>query len=141
MQLRVAFASSDRVVIDQHFGAASAFAIHEIGLDSSRLIEVAQFIETAMDGHEGKLDAKIALLDGCSAVFSEAVGASAIQRLLSKGVQPVKVENGTTIDSVIAMLQGELKDGPTGWLAKAVNRGTPKAAERFADMEEEGWSE
>ena len=141
MQILVAFASSNRVVIDQHFGAASALAIHEIGADRARLVEVAQFIETAMDGHEGKLDAKIALLDGCAAVFTEAVGASAIQRLLAKGVQPVKVEGGTTIDSVIEMLQNELRDGPTGWLAKAVKKGMPKGDDRFSTMEEEGWSE
>jgi nitrogen fixation protein NifX len=68
MSLRVAFASSDRVLVDQHFGAASAFAIHAIDEQSSTLVEVAQFMEIAMDGHEGKLAARIDLLAGCGAV-------------------------------------------------------------------------
>lgn len=141
MQIRVAFASGDRVEVDQHFGAATAFAIHEISPDSAQLVEVARFVETAMDGHEGKLDAKISLLAGCAAVFCEAVGGSAIQRLLTQGVQPVKVDGGTPIDSLIAMLQGEMRDGPTGWLAKAVAKAATKGSDRFADMESEGWDE
>ena len=141
MSLRVAFASSDRVFVDQHFGAASAFAIHSVDADSSVLVEVAEFIETAMDGHDGKLAAKIELLAGCAAVYCQAVGASAVQQLLAKGIQPIKVPDGTTIDALIGVLQQELRAGPSGWLAKALARGGPRDADRFAAMEEEGWQE
>lgn len=141
MSLRVAFASSDRVFVDQHFGAASAFAIHAIDTDSSALVEVAEFIETAMDGHEGKLAAKIDLLAGCAAVYCQAVGASAVQQLLAKGIQPIKVPDGTTINSLIGVLQQELRAGPAGWLAKALARGRPRGEDRFAAMDEEGWQE
>jgi nitrogen fixation protein NifX len=141
MSLRVAFASGDRVLVDQHFGAASAFAIHSVDSDASALVEVAEFIETAMDGHEGKLAAKIELLAGCAAVYCQAVGASAVQQLLAKGIQPIKVPDGTTIDALIGVLQQELRAGPSGWLAKALARGRPRGADRFAAMEEEGWQE
>ncbi len=141
MSLRVAFASSDRVFVDQHFGAASAFAIHTVDADSSALVEVAEFIETAMDGHEGKLAAKIELLAGCAAVYCQAVGASAVQQLLAKGIQPIKVPDGTTIDALIGVLRQELRAGPTGWLAKALVRGRPRDEDRFAAMDEEGWQE
>jgi len=141
MSLRVAFASSDRVFVDQHFGAASAFAIHSVDAHASALVEVAEFIETAMDGHEGKLAAKIELLAGCAAVYCQAVGASAVQQLLAKGIQPIKVPDGTTIDALIGVLQRELRAGPSGWLAKALARGSPRDADRFAAMEEEGWQE
>jgi nitrogen fixation protein NifX len=141
MSLRVAFASSDRVVVDQHFGAASAFAIHAIDADSSALVEVAEFIETAMDGHEGKLAAKIELLAGCAAVYCQAVGASAVQQLLAKGIQPIKVPDGTTIDALIGVLQQELRAGPVGWIAKALARGRARDERRFDAMAEEGWQE
>jgi nitrogen fixation protein NifX len=141
MSLRVAFASSDRVLVDQHFGAASAFAIHAIDADSSALVEVAQFIETAMDGHEGKLAAKIDLLAGCGAVYCQAVGASAVQQLLAKGIQPIKVPEGTTIESLIGVLQQELRAGPLGWIAKALARGAPRDGRRFEAMADEGWQE
>jgi nitrogen fixation protein NifX len=141
MSLRVAFASSDRIRVDQHFGAASAFAIHVIDADASMLVEVAQFMDTAMDGHEGKLAAKIDLLAGCAAVYCQAVGASAVQQLMAKGIQPVKVEDGTTIDTLIAVLQEELRTGPVGWLAKALARERSRDAGRFAAMDAEGWQE
>jgi nitrogen fixation protein NifX len=141
MSLRVAFASSDRVCVDQHFGAASAFAIHAIDADSSALVEVAQFTETAMDGHEGKLAAKIDLLAGCGAVYCQAVGASAVQQLLTKGIQPIKVPEGTSIDVLIGVLQQELRAGPAGWLAKALARDRARDERRFDAMADEGWQE
>lgn len=138
--IAIAFATTNRDVVNEHFGAASAFAILEIDATTTRLREVAEFIDTAMDGHEGKLDAKIALLDGCAAVYACAIGGSAVQRLLAKGVQPVKVDEGTSIGALVKQLQAELAAGPTGWLAKAAQ---PKgaAADKFAAMAEEGWEE
>ena len=138
--IAIAFASSNREVVDEHFGAASSFAILEIDSGSARLREVAEFIDTAMDGHEGKLDAKIDLLDGCAAVYACAIGGSAVQRLLARGVQPVKVDEGTAIDGIVTQLQAELTAGPSGWLAKAAR---PKQGEgdRFATMADEGWDE
>lgn len=141
MSLRVAFASSNRVVVDEHFGAASAFAIHSIDLESSVLIEVAQFIDTAMDGHEGKLAAKIDLLAGCGAVYCLAVGASAVQQLLAKGIQPIKVPDGTSIHALIEALQSELRSGPVGWLAKLLAREPGRDVGRFDAMAAEGWKE
>ena len=95
MTVKIAFASSDRRAVNQHFGAAGAFAIYEVGEAEARLIEVAEFIETAMDGHEGKLAAKVELLGDCAAVYCNAVGASAIQQLLLKSIQPMRVDEGT----------------------------------------------
>lgn len=141
MSLRIAFASSDRQHVDQHFGAARAFAIHSIEPKTLRLVEVAEFMESPMDGHEGKLAAKIELLAGCSAVYCQAVGASAVHQLLAKGIQPVKVEEGASIERLIAGLQGELRAGPAGWLAKAVRGGAPRDDNRFTAMEREGWQE
>lgn len=139
--LKVAFASSDRKHVDQHFGAARAFAIYAIDTDSISLIEVAEFMETAMDGHEGKLAAKIALLAGCTAVYCQAIGASAIQQLMAQSIQPVKVPEGAPIDSLTAALQADLQSGPSGWIAKALRRSAPRDAARFDAMAEEGWQE
>jgi nitrogen fixation protein NifX len=139
--VKVAFASSDRQHVDQHFGAARAFAVYAVDAHSSVLSEVAEFLESAMDGNEGKLAAKIALLGECVAVYCQAVGASAIQQLLAQGIQPIKVTDGMPIESLIAMLQEELRAGPTGWLAKAIQRRQRGATSRFAAMEAEGWQE
>ena len=140
MSVKIAFASSDRRLVDQHFGAAESFALYELAEDDARLIEVVQFhdSDTAMDGHEGKLAGKIVLLDGCVAVYCNAVGASAIKQLLGAGIQPMKVEEGTPIDALLCGLNQSLKNEPPVWLAKALKS---KDASRFDAMESEGWAE
>lgn len=141
MTVKIAFATSDRKQVDQHFGAAEAFAIFELSPDDARLVEVAEFSDddTAMDGHEGKLASKIALLDGCAAVYCNAVGASAVKQLLAAGIQPMKVEEGEPIDALLCGLNQSLTGEPPAWMAKHLKR--EGGADRFASMAEEGWSE
>lgn len=138
--VKIAFASSDRRMVDQHFGAAEAFALYALAEDDARLIEVVEFhdADVAMDGHEGKLARKIALLDGCAAVYCNAVGASAVKQLLAAGIQPVKVEEGTPIDALLCGLNQDLKTSPPAWLGKAMKAGDRS---RFDSMEAEGWAE
>jgi len=140
MSVKIAFASSDRKQVDQHFGAAEAFVIYELGEDDARLIEAVEFhdSDTAMDGHEGKLAAKIELLAGCAAVYCNAVGASAIKQLLAAGIQPMKVPEGMAVDELLCGLNQSLSDNPPVWLAKNMK---PRDESRFDAMEEEGWSE
>ena len=140
MSVKIAFASSDRKQVDQHFGAAEAFAIYELSEDDARLVEVAEFTDsdTVMDGHEGKLAGKIALLGGCAAVYCNAVGASAIKQLLAAGIQPMKVVEGMAIDELLCGLNQSLTGNAPPWLAKNLK---PRDAGRFDAMDEEGWQE
>jgi nitrogen fixation protein NifX len=139
--IRVAFASGDLRQVDQHFGAAESFAIHAIECERSSLIEVVQFGRLDMDGNEDKLAAKIAALDGCVAVYCQAVGASAVNQLRAKGIYPIKVPPGTAVAELIEALQCELREGPSAWLARAIESRQPRGGERFDAMESEGWSE
>ncbi len=137
MKVKIAFATSDRKAVNQHFGAAEAFAIYELGEQDARLIEVAQFTETEMDGHEGKLAAKVELLGDCAAVYCNAAGASAIQQLLAAGIQPMRVDEGTSIEELLCGLQKSMADEPPLWLAKRLKK--QSGGKSFAADEE--WSE
>lgn len=137
LAVKIAFASNDRRLVNQHFGAAEAFAIYEMSETDSHLVEVAEFIETAMDGHEGKLAAKIELLEGCAAVYCNAAGASAVQKLLAQGIQPMRVDEGSLIEELLGCLQKSMGSEPPVWLTKHLNR--QGRANRFADEEE--WQE
>lgn len=140
MRVKIAFASADRRTVDQHFGAAEAFVIYELSEDDARLVEAVEFqdSDTSMDGHEGKLAAKIALLAGCAAVYCNAVGAAAIKQLLAAGVQPMKVPEGTAVDELLCGLNRAMLNEPPAWLAKHLKTND---ASRFDAMAEEGWSE
>lgn len=139
--VKVAFASSDRRYVDQHFGAAECFVVHAVDPRQSTLVEVVQFGPLSRDGNEDKLAAKIAALEGCVAVYCQAVGASAVNQLRAAGVQPMKVSPGARIAELIDALQGELRAGPSAWLARAIEGRQPQDGGRFDVMEAEGWRE
>lgn len=139
--LKVAFASTDMKSVNQHFGSAEALVIYAVDMERTMLLEVFQFGELAQDGDEDKLASKIAALDGCIAVYSQAVGASAVGQLKAKGVHPVKVSAGADINDLLESLQDELRMGPNVWLAKAIKSQTPVDPNRFNEMEAEGWEE
>ena len=139
--IKAAFATSDMKHVDQHFGAAQAFAIYAVDRDQARFVEAMEFGLLDMNGNEDKLVAKIAVLEGCVAVYSQAIGASAINQLKAKGIQPVKVPPDTSIAQLLTSLQQELREGPSSWLAKAIASTLPADPERFDRMEAEGWSE
>jgi nitrogen fixation protein NifX len=139
--LKIAFATTDMETVNQHFGSAKSFAIYAVDMDDAQLLEAAQFGELQQDGNEDKLSVKIELLNGCAAVYCQAVGGSAINQLITKGIQPVKVHEGGRINDLIVDLQNEMKAGPSSWLAKAINQHKSPDPERFNQMEDEGWDE
>jgi nitrogen fixation protein NifX len=155
--IKVAFATTDMLHVNQHFGSAQCFAVYAVDPEHAELLEAAQFGELAQDGNddckdaggramqgaiaEDKLSVKIQLLDGCAAVYCQAIGASAIKQIVAQGIQPIKVHEGSTIKNLIADLQNEMKSGPSSWLAKAISQHTSPNPKRFDAMEQEGWDE
>jgi nitrogen fixation protein NifX len=139
--IKVAFATTDMVYVNQHFGSARSFAVYAVNPEQSELLEAAQFGELAQDGNEDKLSVKIQLLNGCAAVYCQAIGASAIKQIVAQGIQPIKVHEGSAIKDLLIDLQNEMKSGPSSWLAKAINQHKGPDPGRFDAMEQEGWEE
>lgn len=138
--LKVAFASTDRTRVNQHFGAAEGFAIYEVTPDKATLVGVAEFAEESMDGNEDKLVAKVDFLDGCAAVYVMAIGASAIKKLMAKGVQPIRINEVDAIDDLLLEISKAMSDGGVAWIDRALAlQAKAKADDRFSSMEEEGW--
>lgn len=139
--VKVAFASTDMKHVNQHFGSSESFVIYAVDPEHSKMMEVLQFGELAQDGNEDKLIVKMQALEGCIAVYSQAVGASAVRQLKSIGIQPVKVSAGAEIADLIESLQEELISGPGTWLARAIESHKPMDPNKFDEMEAEGWDE
>lgn len=139
--IKVAFATTDMQEVNQHFGAAESFAMYAVTPARATLIEVTEFGRLGMDDNEDKLAGKIAVLSGCAAVYSNAIGASAIGQLKAAGIQPVKVSAGAMIADLLESLREELVAGPSTWVARALERQKLQGPDRFAAMEAEGWEE
>jgi len=137
--IKVAFASTDRNRVNQHFGAAECFVIYEVTPDKATLVGVAEFAEEAMDGNEDKLAAKVDFLAGCAAVYVMAIGASAIKKLLAAGIQPIRVNEEDAVDSLLAGISKAMSDGGVPWIDRAMAAQSKKSDDRFSAMEEEGW--
>lgn len=138
--LQVAFATSDLKHVDQHFGSAERFAIYRVEADRVTLSRVAEFGKLEKDGNENKLLEKFVLLDGCAAVYSQAIGPSAVRQLMGLGIQPMRVPDGSLITALLSGLQHELTAGAPGWIARALER-QRRDQRRFDIMETEGWED
>ena len=138
--IKVAFASTDRTRVNQHFGAAEGFAVYEVTPDKATLVGVAEFGEEAMDGNEDKLTAKVDFLEGCAAVYVMAIGASAIKKLMAKGVQPIRINEVDAVDDLLGEISRAMNEGGVAWIDRALAaQAKAKADDRFSTMEEEGW--
>ena len=137
--LKVAFATSDRVSVNQHFGATVGFAIYAIDDERARLVQVAEFPAESMDGNENKLAEKIASLAGCAAVYCLAVGGSAVRQLLACGIQPVRMEDEVAIELLLIHLRNAIREGGISWIDRNIKRDDD--SRRFERMAQEGWQE
>ncbi len=137
--LKVAFASTDRRRVNQHFGAAEGFSIYEVTPDKATLVGVGEFAEEAMDGNEDKLGAKVDFLAGCHAVYVMAIGASAIKKLLAQGIQPIRVDAVDDIDSLLGEISQAMREGGVSWIDRALAAQAKAQGDRFAAMDAEGW--
>lgn len=138
--LKVAFASGDRVRVDQHFGAATGFTIYAVDAERARLAGVADFPEEGMDGNEGKLLARIAALEGCAAVYCLAVGGSAVRQLLAQGIQPLRLDEPESIEHLLAQVRAAIRTRGVAWIDKAMRQEGADDA-RFDRMAAESWEE
>lgn len=136
----MAFATTDREYVNQHFGSARAFVIYGVNERRARVVSICEFGDLAEDEGDEKLGPRIDQLRDCAAVYCRACGASAVRQLLLHGIQPVRVTGDASICDLLAALQEELRAGPSSWLAQAIARQGPATA-RFDSMESDGWDE
>jgi nitrogen fixation protein NifX len=157
---KVAFATSDRLRVNQHFGAAQGFAIYTLDGERAHLVELCEFASEAVAraephaaasapacgggaGHVGhnpaSLADRVASLAGCAAVYCLAVGGSAVRQLLGNNIQPVRMDEEVAIDAVLADLCKAVREGGVPWVDRIIKRDSD--SQRFERMAEEGWQE
>src|SRR5512138_1456626 len=124
--MRVAFTSSDGVVVDEHFGRTASFAVWEIGPERAAFVENVTAITTAED-EEDRTSARASAVAGCAIVYTVAIGGPAAAKLVARRIHPLKTGTEVPIAEVIAKLQAVLRGTPPPWLRKAMNGGAPAA--------------
>ncbi|PLX93322.1 MAG: nitrogen fixation protein NifX [Desulfuromonas sp.] len=117
--MKVAFASTDKVHVDEHFGRAEQFYIWEIGPEEAAFSGVVQVTTEGTDEAD-RIEARCAGLAECSLVYVAQIGGPAAARLVAKKIHPIKSKEQEPITDVVAKLQEVLRDSPPPWLRKAM---------------------
>ena len=79
--MRIAFASMDNCLVDQHFGSARYWQIYDLDGDST--FAGTRKLQTVYQGHhEGKFEQLLTVLNDCDAVVVSQIGESAAAYML-----------------------------------------------------------
>jgi nitrogen fixation protein NifX len=124
LAMKVAFASTDRVHIDEHFGQAEAFYLWDVGPEAAAFSGVVQVKADSESGHsDDKIEARCAALADCALVYVAEIGGPAAARLVAKKIHPIKSKEQEPITAVVEKLQEVLRNNPPPWLRKAMLKG------------------
>ncbi|MBI5665637.1 MAG: nitrogen fixation protein NifX [Nitrospirae bacterium] len=129
--MKVAFATTDSINVDEHFGRCGTFAIYDVTDEGYQFIEVRKFadgrdsaVEDSKDDkllHEDLLQKKVDRLDDCRLIYLMAIGGPSAARLARKGIMPVKINKVVSIKESLTQLVDKLKTSPPPWLKKVMN--------------------
>jgi len=117
--MKVAFATTDKVHVDEHFGRAERFLIWEIGPEAAAFSGVVQ-VKSEGDDEADRIEARCAGLADCALVYVAEIGGPAAARLVAKKIHPIKSKDREPITAVVEKLQEVLRGSPPPWLRKAM---------------------
>lgn len=109
MSIKVAVASNDGKVINQHFGHAQEFLIFDLNDDGTfEFVETRENVPTCNGGDHSvsALDSTLDIIKDTSIVLVSQIGPVASQFLLSNGIQPFMIP--TYIDEALEKLAARI---------------------------------
>lgn len=129
--MKIAFATTDGINVDEHFGRAGMFAIYELTKNGCQFIETRKFADgrdaaiEATKGmgqvHDDKVQKKVERLMDCKIIYLTEIGGPSAARLVRKGIMPIKLKEVVSIEESLQKLIGTIKTSPPPWLKKAIN--------------------
>jgi nitrogen fixation protein NifX len=129
--MKVAFATTDGISVNEHFGRAGMFVIYELNSSGHSMVEIRRFSEgrdTAVEEtkgmgkiHDERVENKVDRISDCRIIYLTEIGGPSAARLARKGIMPVKVKEPVSIEESVQKLSETLKNSPPPWLRKAMN--------------------
>ena len=129
--MKVAFATTDGINVDEHFGRAGKFAVYELTEKEYRFVELRKFAEGRDTGieatkdmgqiHESMVEKKIDRLADCKIIYLTEIGGPSAARLAKKGIMPIKVKEIVSIKESLDKLLITAQTSPPPWFKKALN--------------------
>ena len=117
--MKVAFASNDKIHVNEHFGRAEQFYIWEVGPEEAGFSGMVQ-VRSEGDDEADRIEARCSGLADCALVYVAEIGGPAAARLVAKKIHPIKSKEREPIAVVVEKLQEVLRGSPPPWLRKAM---------------------
>lgn len=124
LQLRAAFASSDGIMINGHFGQSRLFFIYAFDEGQPFLQQVRCHRPDPGVPQEGN-EARARLLSDCPLLFCESIGGPAAARVIRHNIHPIKIKPPMSITQQLQALQTMLAGRVPPWLAKRLGKTNP----------------
>lgn len=128
--MKIAFATADGRMVNEHFGRAGSFAVYDLTREGYRFIEMRAFAAgedhavTSTRGagrpHDDAVQAKVDRLADCKLIYLTEIGGPSAARLVKKGIMPMKVKAPVPIEEEAARLLATVQGNPPPWLRKAM---------------------
>lgn len=129
--MKVAFATTTGSRIDEHFGRAGRFAIYDVNAQGASLVELRQVAEGDLDTevvvtrgmgtlHDDAVATKIDKLADVRIVYFTEIGGPSAAKLVSRGIMPLKADEGTWIEDEAARLVETVRERPAPWMRRAL---------------------
>ena len=117
----VAFASSDGVTVNQHFGWSKSFELYRITEDNAEFIKTLDSSQDAIEDEHEKLAYKISTVKEADIMYCSQIGPTASKMVLASKIYPMRSGENDRIDETIVKLQELLLDNPPPWLQRIVH--------------------
>jgi len=128
--MKVAFATTDGCLVDEHFGRAGRFTIMDFttaGYTRMPDLVFAEGRDEAVestrgqgDAHDNAVEQKVERLRDCRLVYMTAIGGPSAARMAKRGIMPVKVPERTVIVEAAEKLMHQIRTAPPPWLRLAL---------------------
>lgn len=124
--MKVAFASTDGKMIDEHFGWAKKFYVYEVEESSSLFLE-ERFVPEGLDLTEesNRIGRRIDVIGGCIIMYCGDIGATAAAKITRALIHPIKVKSAVKIEEELKRLQDVMKNPPI-WIKRGIQKGAMK---------------
>jgi nitrogen fixation protein NifX len=122
----IAFASTDGVNVNQHFGWSKSFELYRITPESAEYIKTLDSSEDAIEDEHEKLAYKISTIKEADILYCTAIGPTASKMVLASKIYPVRSGENDRIDETIIKLQELLLGNPPPWLLRIVHTSKDK---------------
>ena len=120
--MKVAFATSDGIHINDHFGWAKQFALYEVGAEGSTFLHMIECGDE-VEEEKAKLTYKIESIKEADIMYCSQIGPTASKMVLANRIHPIRSSESETIEQAVETLATMIKTNPPIWLRRIIHQG------------------